>query len=83
MKKVLFSALVLSIIAASCAPRHEKASVFIPCVTVKEYPTDKSDCMCRFQDRIHAMDTATYSERMYQVARKKGRAFWQPYLYGI
>ena len=83
MKKVVFSALVLAIVATSCAPRHEKPSVFVPCVTVRENPTDKMDCMCRFQDRIHVQDTAYYSERMYQIARKKGRAFWQPFMYGI
>jgi hypothetical protein len=83
MKKAfIFTAVVLTL-AASCAPKRTKPTVFVPCVTVQPDRTDKTDCMCRFQDRVHVTDTAFYSEPMYQIGRMHGRTFWQPYMYGI
>jgi len=83
MKKAFIFTAVILTFAASCAPKRSKPTVFVPCVTVKPNPTDKTDFMCRFQYRVHYLDTAYYDEPMFRIGRLHGRTFWQPYMYGI
>jgi hypothetical protein len=83
MKNLLFPSIVALCLFASCADNGRKPTVFIPCVVTGDNPTDRSECECRTERRIHQRDTAYYRDAFFEHNAKQGRTFWAAYIYAF
>jgi hypothetical protein len=83
MKNLLFPSIVALCLFASCADNGRKPTVFIPCVVTGDNPTDRSECECRTERRIHQRDTAYYRDAFFEHNAKQGRTFWAAYVYAF
>lgn len=80
MKNLFFPSILALCLFASCG-NGKPPTMFIPCVTTGEDPSDRSECDCKTSIRVHQSDTATYNQRFFYENKKVGRAFWAGYVY--